>query len=67
MKKLRIVDRANELLDQGVEPKTAVATLVDTAPVEEKVEWFDEVAGQYLVYQLSYERKKVSEPGGAAR
>lgn len=67
MRKLKVVDRANELLDRGMDPKEAVATLVADAPMEEKVEWFDEVAGQYLVYQLSYERKKNSEPEGPAR
>lgn len=66
MKKMRIVERANQLLDQGLDPKAAVATLLDTAPIEEKVEWFDEVAGQYLVYQLSYERKKDSSPEESA-
>ena len=48
------------------DPKAAVATLLDTAPIEEKVEWFDELAGQYLVYQLPYERKKDSSPEESA-
>lgn len=61
MKQMKVVDRATKLLDEGVDPKEAVATLVNTAPTEEKVEWFDEVAGQYLIYQLAYERKKKSE------
>lgn len=61
MKEMKVVDRANQLLDRGLDPKEAVATLVETAPTEEKVEWFDEVAGQYLVYQLAYERRR----GGA--
>lgn len=63
MKRMKVVERANRLLDQGIDSRTAVATLIDTAPVEEKVEWFDEVPGQYLVYQLSDERKKSSDRG----
>jgi len=62
MKQIKVVDRANQLLDRGLDPKEAVATLVETAPIEEKVEWFDEVAGQYLVYQLASERRR----GGAS-
>lgn len=58
MKQIKVVDRANQLLDRGLDPKKAVATLVETAPIEEKVEWFDEVAGQYLVYQLASERRR---------
>jgi len=58
MKQIKVVDRANHLLDRGLDPKEAVANLVETAPIEEKVEWFDEVAGQYLVYQLASERRR---------
>lgn len=65
MRHMKVVERANQLLDQGLDPKEAVATLIETAPIEEKVEWFDEVAGKYLLYQLSYERKKSSETEGS--
>jgi hypothetical protein len=61
MKQMKVVDRANQLLDRGLDQKEAVATLVEMAPIGEKVEWFDEVAGQYLVYQLAYQRRR----GGA--
>lgn len=60
---MKVVQRANQLLDRGLDPKEAVATLIDTAPSEEKVGWFDEVAGRYLVYQSSCERKKSPEAG----
>ncbi len=65
MRHMRVVERANQLLHQGLDPKEAVAILIETAPIEEKVEWFDEVAGKYLLYQLSYERKKSSETEGS--
>jgi hypothetical protein len=64
MKQMKVVDRANELLDRGLDPKDAVETLITTAPIEEKVEWFDEVAGRYLVSQLAYERR--NQGGGQA-
>lgn len=58
MKQLKVVDRANELLDGGMDAKEAVAELVSDAPDEEKIEWFDEFAATYLVYQLASERRK---------
>lgn len=62
MKQMKVVDRANRLLDEGLESKEALGTLLAEATPEEKIEWFDEVAGKYLIYQLAYERGK-SEAG----
>lgn len=66
MKQMKVVDRANELMDRGLDPREAVDTLIQTAPTEEKVEWFDEVAGQYLIYQLAHERREKAGSEGSS-
>jgi hypothetical protein len=44
-----------------VHPAEAAQRLVAEAPDDEKVEWFDEVAATYLVYQFANKREKSSQ------
>lgn len=61
MKDMKVVARANELLDTGLDPEEAEVKLLAEAPDAEKIEWFDEAAGRYLVFQLDAERKRAAK------
>ena len=55
---MKVSERAEKLLDEGVDLEVAVERLIAEAPVEEKVEWFDQAAAKYLVYQLQLQRQR---------
>lgn len=61
MKDMKVVIRANELLDAGLTPDDAEVKLLSEAPDAEKIEWFDKAAGRYLVFQLDAERKRAAK------
>ena len=61
MKDMMVVSFARELLDEGLSSDEAVTRLLAEAPDAEKIEWFNEVAGRYLVYQLDAERNRAKK------